>query len=193
MTLTNTPDVHARAPHRARWRKWLILLCAFALAPALAADKAGGSESFKSLDGRIQNLKQETLDLNRDLFVLEEELLFPASTQMAVFLSVDVGTFFQLDSVELKIDDKVVTNYLYTDRENGALQRGGVQRLYLGNLRTGKHELVAFFTGKGTHNRDYRRGTTLTFEKTTEPKYVELQIRDVQKKLQPEFQVKVWK
>ena len=177
----------------ARGPKWLVLLCVLALAPASAADKAGGSEAFKSLDGRIQDLKQETLDLNRDLFVLEEELLFPASTQMAVFLSLDVGTFFQLDSVEVKLDDKVVTHYLYTDRENAALQRGGVQRLYLGNLRTGKHELVALFTGKGTHNRDYRRGTTLTFEKTTEPKYVELQIRDLEKKLQPEFQVKVWK
>jgi len=182
-----------RLPPRVRGQIWLAWLCALALAPVSAADKAGGSAAFRSLDGRVQDLKQETLDLNRDLFVLEEELLFPASTQMAVFLSMDVGTFFQLDAVELKIDDKVVTNYLYTERENAALQRGGVQRLYLGNLRTGKHELVAFFTGKGTHNRDYRRGTTLTFEKTTESKFVELQIRDVEKKLQPEFQVKVWK
>jgi hypothetical protein len=183
-----------RSPPRVRGRIWLALLCAFALAPvSVAADKAGGSASSRSLDGRIQDLKQETLDLNRDLFVLEEELLFPARTQMAVFLSVDVGTFFQLDSVELKLDDKVVTHYLYTERENAALLRGGVQRLYLGNLRTGKHELVALFTGKGTHNRDYRRGTTLTFEKTTDPKFVELQIRDLEKKLQPEFQVKVWK
>ena len=193
MTLMSSFTKSNRLPPRVRGRIWLAWLCALALAPVSAADKAGGSAAFRSLDGRVQDLKQETLDLNRDLFVLEEELLFPASTQMAVFLSMDVGTFFQLDAVELKIDDKVVTNYLYTERENAALQRGGVQRLYLGNLRTGKHELVAFFTGKGTHNRDYRRGTTLTFEKTTESKFVELQIRDVQKKLQPEFQVKVWK
>jgi hypothetical protein len=62
--------------------------------------------------------------------------------------------------------------------------------LYLGNLRTGKHELVATFTGKGTHERDYKRGTTLIFEKQTEPKLIELKIRDLQKKLQPEFEVK---
>ena len=193
MTLMSLFTKSNRLPPRVRGQIWLAWLCALALAPVSAADKAGGSAAFRSLDGRVQDLKQETLDLNRDLFVLEEELLFPASTQMAVFLSMDVGTFFQLDAVELKIDDKVVTNYLYTERENAALQRGGVQRLYLGNVRTGKHELVAFFTGKGTHNRDYRRGTTLTFEKTTESKFVELQIRDVEKKLQPEFQVKVWK
>ena len=160
-------------------------------APAVAAEnQGGGTAEFQSLDRQIQGLKQEVLELNRDLFVLEEELLFPASTQIAVFLSVDVGEFFQLDSVQLKLDNKVVTNYLYTERENAALLRGGVHRLYLGNLRAGKHELVAVFTGKGTHERDYRRGATLVFEKQTEPKYIELKVRDVQQKLQPEFEVK---
>jgi len=156
--------------------------------PVLAA-----GEGSRALDTRIQELKQEVLDLNRDLFVLEEELLFPANTQVAVFLSMDVGTFFALDSVELKLDNKTVTHYLYTERENAALLRGGVHRLYLGNLRTGKHELIAVFTGKGTHERDYRRGTTLVFEKETDPKFIELKIRDKEKKLQPEFEVKVWK
>ena len=160
-------------------------------APAAAAEKSGGGTAkFQALDRKVQDLKQEVLDLNRDLFVLEEELLFPASTQIAVFLSVDVGEFFQLDSVQLKLDNKVVTNYLYTEREHAALLRGGVHRLYLGNLRTGRHELVAVFTGKGTHERDYRRGTTLVFDKQTEPKYIELKVRDIQKKLQPEFEVK---
>jgi len=159
--------------------------------PSMAADaQGGGTAKFQSLDKKVQGLKQEVLDLNRDLFVLEEELLFPASTQVAVFLSMDVGKFFQLDSVQLKLDDKIVTNYLYTESEHAALLRGGVQRLYMGNLRTGKHELVAVFTGKGTHERDYKRGATLIFEKQTEPKLIELKIRDLQQKLQPEFEVK---
>jgi hypothetical protein len=162
-------------------------------APLRAAEPAGASADFKALDTRIQGLKQEVLDLNRDLFVLEEELLFPASTQLAVFLSVDTGTFFSLDAVELKLDNKTVTHYLYTERENAALQRGGVHRLYLGNLRAGKHELVAFFTGKGTHGRDYRLGTTLQFEKDVDTRFIELKIRDKEQKLQPEFEVKVWK
>ena len=146
----------------------------------------------QSLDTRIQSLKQEAMELNRDLLVLEEELLFPASTQMAVFVSMDVGTLFDLDSVQLKLDDSVVTNYLYTEREAQALHRGGVQRLYLGNLRAGKHELVAVFTGKGPRWRDYRRGTTLKFDKGTDPKYIELQIRDETRGQQPEFRVKEW-
>jgi hypothetical protein len=170
-----------------------LTLALLVLTPAWAAeDAAKKSETFSVLDSKVQSLKKQVMELNRDLFVLEEELLFPASTQLAVFLSVDVGQTFQLDSVQVKLNDKVVTNYLYTERELQALHRGGMQRLYLGNLPVGKHELVAFFTGKGPHERDYRRGTTLVFEKGTEPKYIELQIRDVEAKLQPEFRVKDW-
>jgi hypothetical protein len=145
-----------------------------------------------SLDARIQDVKSDVIKLNRDLLVLEEELLFPANTQVALFVSMDVGKLFQLDSVQVKLDDKLVANYLYTPLEVQALHRGGVQRLYLGNLRSGEHELVAFFTGQGPHERDYKRGATVKFEKTTEAKYVELRIRDSSAKLQPEFDVKLW-
>jgi hypothetical protein len=160
-----------------------------AAAPAVAAPAAA---TPASLDARIQDLKGEVIRLNRDLLVLEEELLFPAGTQLAVFLSMDVGKLFALDSVQIKLDDKVVANYLYTPREVEALHRGGVQRLYLGNLRAGEHSLVAFFTGKGPHERDYKRGATLKIDKGTDPKYIELQIKDSMGKLQPEFDVKVW-
>ena len=110
--------------------------------------------------------------------MLEEDLLFPASTQVAVFVSMDIGTFFALDSVQLKVDDKEVANYLYTEREQEALKRGGVQRLWLGNLKAGEHEVTAFFTGQGPHERDYKRGTTLKVEKGVGAKYVELKISD---------------
>jgi hypothetical protein len=144
------------------------------------------------LDNRIQELKGDVIRLNRDLLVLEEELLFPANTQVALFVSMDVGKLFELDSVQIKLDDKLVTNYLYTPLEVQALHRGGVQRVYLGNLKAGTHEIVAFFTGGGPHYRDYKRGTTLKFDKGTDPKYIELRIKDSTGKLQPEFDVKVW-
>jgi hypothetical protein len=81
---------------------------------------------------------------------------------------------------------------LYTKRELGALERGGVQRLYLGNVKSGEHELIAVFNGPGPNNRDYRRATTIKFEKGSGAKYMELKIMDVTKKLQPEFVVKEW-
>ena len=146
----------------------------------------------KGLDQEVQGLKKDVVDLNRDLFVLEEELLFPANTQVAVFLSMDVGDFFALDSVQLKIDNKEVINYLYTPREVEALVKGGVHRLYLGNLKVGKHELVAFFSGKGPNDRAYKRGATLKFEKGIGAKYLELKINDRQRRLQPEFEIKDW-
>jgi hypothetical protein len=164
---------------------------AMALAVALARAESAAPE-LKAVDQDVQVLKKQLIDLNRDLFKLEEELLYPASTQVAVFLSVDVGTFFGLDAVTLKVDDKEVANYLYTEREVQALHRGGVQKLYLGNLKAGEHEIVAFFTGKGPHDRDYRRGTTLKFEKAVGAKYVELRISDREASLQPEFVVRQW-
>jgi hypothetical protein len=172
---------------------WIIGALAAAALPAFGEDAPPPSDAPRSaLDGEVQALRQEVVDLNRDLFMLEEDLLFPASTQIAVFVSMDVGTFFALDSVQVKLDDKEVANYLYTERELEALKRGGVHRLWLGNLKAGEHELVAFFTGKGTHERDYKRGTTLKVEKGVGAKYVELRISDRAQKLQPEFVTRVW-
>ena len=158
---------------------------------APAAAPAEGAET-RGLDQEIQGLKKDVVDLNKDLFILEEELLFPANTQVAVFLSVDVGDFFALDAVQLKIDQKEVINYLYTPRERDALLKGGVQRLYLGNLKVGPHELVAFFNGSGPNARAYKRGASLRFEKGVGAKYLELKINDRQRKFEPEFEIKDW-
>lgn len=176
-----------------------FLLGSLSMAGAEPADTAASpavspqpAAVVQPLDTRIQDVKRDAIQLNRDLLVLEEELLFPANTQLAVFVSMDVGKMFVLDSVQLTIDDKPVASYLYTPLEVQALHRGGVQRLYLGNLRTGEHELVAFFTGGGPHARDYKRGATVKFTKDTKAKYVELRIRDSMAKLQPEFDIKLW-
>jgi len=166
--------------------------------PALIAAAREGAadpesrEQFRSLDQDVQTLKKEVLDLNRDLFLLEEELLFPANSQVAFFISMDVGEYFDLDSVNLKIDGKEVANYLYTVREADALIRGGVHRVHMANLKTGDHEMVAIFTGKGPHGRDYRRGATMLIDKGIGAKYLELEITDRVKKQQPEFVIKEW-
>ena len=169
-----------------------LLLAAAALLMVASAHATGTTPEARTVDQDVQALKKELVDLNRDLFRLEEELLYPASTQVAVFLSVNLGTFFALDSVQLELDGKEVANYLYTEREVEALHRGGVQKLYLGNLKAGEHELVAVFTGEGTHTRDYRRGAALKFEKGIGPKYIELTISDRAAQQQPEFIVKEW-
>jgi hypothetical protein len=172
----------------------LLAFCHATLAqePDAEAEEQALRAESRSLDQRVQALKNEVLDLNRDLFLLEEDLLFPANTQVAFFVSMDVGEYFGLDSINLKIDGKEVSNYLYTAREVDALTRGGVHRLHVANLKTGEHELIAVFTGKGPHLRDYRRGATLTFEKGLGAKYVELEITDRVRKQQPEFAIRDW-
>lgn len=155
------------------------------------AGQAAAAE-VNSLDQDTQMLKSSVLELSNELAVLEEELLYPANSQLAVFVSMDLGEFFSLDSIELQLNGKNVSNYLYTEREVDALYRGGVQKLWLGDVPAGEHELVAIFTGKGPHERDYRRGAVLSFEKASGAKYVELSIADSAQAMRPEFVVREW-
>jgi hypothetical protein len=120
---------------------------------------------FRSFDESLQSLKKEALELNRDLFLLEEELLYPANSH---------------------------ANYLYSQREASALVRGGVHRLHTENLTPGEHELLADFIGTGLHVSDYRSGATINIKKGIGAKYVELEITDRVTRQQPEFVVREW-
>ena len=177
-------------------KQLLVGVLSLLLMPAVMADETtptpAVSDEVRSLGEHVESLKKEVLDLNRDLFTLEEELLFPATTQTTFFLAMNTGVFFALDGVELKIDGKSVTHYLYTEREVKALAKGGVQKLHIENLRSGKHELVALFTGKGPNGRDYRRAASYEFEKGLDPKFIELKISDSSAKEQPEFTISAW-
>ena len=147
--------------------------------------------SAEPLDNEMEDVKKSLLELKRDLVILEEDLLFPASSQVAVFLSMDVGEFFQLDAVTLKVNGKQVAHHLYTEKQVDALYRGGVQRLFIGNVKQGKNRVTAFFTGRGPSGREYRRATSVDFDKTFEPAFVELAIADSTAKYQPDFHAAV--
>ena len=165
---------------------WLMLA-----GPALAQSAADGADD-KAVAETVEDLKKQVINLNRDLFILEEDLLFPASTQVAVFLSVDAGEFLKLDSVKLKVDGDVVAAYLYTDRQVQALERGGMQRLYVGNLKTGNHEVTAFVEGIGPDNRAYKQAATLEFEKETGTAALEIRVQDRSSDYQPQVSIVEW-
>jgi hypothetical protein len=156
-------------------------------APVLAEVKNESPVPDSDLAAEMETLKQALVNLNRDLFILEEDLLFPSSTQVAVYLSMDVGEYFKLDAVELKIDGDLATHYLYTDRQVNALYKGGVQRLFVGNVNQGTREISAFFIGTGPEDRPYKRAVTLEFDKDDEAATVELKIVDSTSKQQPTF------
>ncbi len=144
------------------------------------------------LSGDIQNLKGRVIDLNKDLRVMEEALLFPSNTQFSVFVSVEGGAFFTLESVKLKIDDKLVSSHLYSAKQRSALERGGVQKLFVTNLSEGKHEVTAFFTGIGPNGRPYKRATELTLEKGKGSQFLEVAISDDSGRQEPVFAIKQW-
>jgi len=98
-----------------------------------------------------------------------------------------VGEYFKLDAVELKIDSKLATHYLYTQRQVNALYKGGVQRLFVGNINQGDREISAFFIGTGPENRPYKRAVTLQFDKDDEAATIELKIVDSTSKQQATF------
>ena len=159
------------------------LLCA---AHALAqADVPSNSAA------QVESLKSSVLTLNRDLLILEEELLYPASSQVAVYVSMDLGTYFALDAIKLKINNQLVASELYTEKQTKALFRGGVQRLYMGNLKAGEHEISAFFTGRGPQ-QNYKRAAKIVITKAQEPVVLELRIVDSSAQLQPVFDIKQW-
>ncbi|MDN4502060.1 hypothetical protein QX776_06585 [Alteromonadaceae bacterium BrNp21-10] len=158
------------------------------LSPAPTADDTNTPQSVQQ---QVQNLKQQVIALNRDLFLLEEELLFPSSTQVVVYVAMDRGDYFKLDAVELKIDDETVSHYLYTQRQVEALYRGGVQRLYIGNVSQGQHQITAFFTGIGPEQRPYKRAVSASFVKSEDAAALEIAIVDDGTKQQPQFSIQV--
>ncbi len=141
---------------------------------------------------RAEQLKQELIDLNRDLYQFEEDLLHPANTQIALFLSMAPESTFLLDSIELRLDDEMITSYLYKEKEISALKKGGIQRLYVGSLSDGKHKLTARFNGQGSNARYYRRKKAMNFVKEDSAKYIQLVITEDTRTREPLFKVKQW-
>jgi len=145
-----------------------------------------------NLSERTDDIKAQVIELNRDLFLLEEDLLHPVSTRIALYVSMDFGRFFKLEAVKLKLDGKPITSFLYTEMDIEALKRGAIQPLYQDNIASGPHELVAFFTGIGTHNRAYKRAVSIKFEKKEGEKSFEIQIVDDASSQQPQFKIRAW-
>ena len=158
----------------------------------LLIPKYSVAENNSELANELEVIKQQVLKLNRELFILEEDLLFPASTQVAIFVSVDIGKFFTLDSVELKIDDQDVAGFLYTERQRKALEEGGIQGLYQGNLKKGTHQLTAIFIGYDNDKRPVKRAVNHQFVKADDAIMLELKIADQSNDYRAKVVVEEW-
>lgn len=156
----------------------------------VAADQA--TTTVNDISREIQGLKSDVVALNTNLRLMEEELLFPSSTQYSVYVSLNVGKYFDLESIKLKFDGKTVTTHLYSPKQRESLSRGGVQKLYMTNLNEGKHMISAFFTGIGPNGRSYKRAKNLEFVKGKGSQHMEIAIIDDEASQEPLFTIKQW-
>lgn len=152
----------------------IFLSLSFIPVSLLAAEVT--KEQIKGLDEQVQDIKKDVLELTSELSRLEEKLLFPSNTQVSLFVSVIGDEGFILDSMQIKMDNKVVVQHLYTFKEIEALRAGGVQRIYTGNIKTGDHKLVASFIGRAKSGNEYQRSENFNVTKAVGPKFVEIQI-----------------
>ncbi|HXE95966.1 MAG TPA: hypothetical protein VN642_06155 [Dongiaceae bacterium] len=129
-------------------------------------------EQVKGLDEQVQEIKTDVLSIAAELNQLEEKLLYPSDTQVAIFVSMPQGEKFRLDAVDIEVDGKPVAHHLYTFKELEALQKGGVQRIYVGNVRTGEHALQVTATGKSEGGSDFRNGESFKITKNVGPRLV---------------------
>lgn len=147
---------------------------------------------LKAISNNIQTLKSDVIELNKDLRQMEEKLLFPSNTRFSVFVSLTTGQFFQLESVKLKLDGKLVSTQMFSEKQRAALSRGGIHKLYVTNLNEGLHTATAFFTGVGPEGRPYKRAASIEFEKGIGSEYLELAVVDDGATQEAVFQMKRW-
>jgi hypothetical protein len=141
-----------------------------ALSAGAAYAQQPATAEMRSLDDQVQEIKTDVLGIAAELNRLEEKLLYPSNTQVAVFVSIAEGETFRLDSMQINIDGELATHFLYSFKELEALQHGGVQRVYTGNVPTGGHQIEVAIAGKTPGGDDFNSKETFSFDKGIEPK-----------------------
>jgi hypothetical protein len=172
------PGTRIRVVHMSKVMKAIVagILTLFATLPAYALDAT--REQSKGLDEQVQEIKTDVLSIATELNRLEEKLLYPSDTQIALFVSVAQGEKFRLDAVDIVLDGKPVAHHLYTYKELEALQKGGIQRIYVGNARTGEHALQVTVIGKSAGGSDFRKDESFTITKNIGPRLVGVVLAD---------------
>lgn len=150
----------------------VIVLGILSLASIPAYAQEGAKEQIKGLDEQVQEIKTDVLSMAAELNQLEEKLLYPSDTQVAIFVSVPKGEKFRLDAVDVELDGKQVAHHLYTFKELEALEKGGVQRIFVGNARTGEHGLKIAAMGKTEGGSDFQKSESFKIAKSIGPKLV---------------------
>lgn len=157
-----------------RIRNALVLTALLCLSGASALAQESDQQKMRGLDEQVQEIKSEVLSISAELSQLEEKLLYPSGTEVAIFVALTKGDPMRLDAVRLQIDGQLVAHSIYSFKELEALRKGGVQRIYVGNVTTGDHRLEVVFDGKLPSGEDFSHTEQLTFSKEVKPRLVGL-------------------
>jgi len=158
----------------ARIVAFALLLCASSVHGQ--SQQNDQQQQMRGLDEQVQEIKSDVLNISQELNRLEEKLLYPSGTQVAIFVALAKGDAMRLDAVRLQIDGQLVAHYIYSFKELEALRKGGVQRIYVGNVATGDHKLEVLVDGKLEGGADFSRTERFSFRKEVKPKMVELTV-----------------
>ena len=140
--------------------------------PAFSQADGQSGDDIRSLDGQVQAVKSDVLNIATELNTLEERLLYPTHTQLSVFVSLAEDENFRLDAVHIHINGELATHHIYSFKELESLQDGGVQRVYTGNLTTGAHQLDVTVRGKLRNGEEFSESDSFTIEKGVKPKAI---------------------
>src|ERR1051326_8290124 len=143
---------------------------------AKGSDASPEQREMRGLDEQVQEIKSDVLSIAQELNQLEEKLLYPSGTQVAIFIALTKGDMMRLDAVRLQIDGQLVAHHIYSFKELEALRKGGVQRIYVGNVSTGDHHLEVLVDGKLEGGADFSRTERFTFRKEVKPKLLGLTV-----------------
>lgn len=158
------------------WQRGFILGISLLVLSGAAYGQEIPKEQIKGLDEQVQEIKSDVLGIAAELNQLEEKLLYPSNTQVAVFVSLASGETFRLDSVDIQLDGVPVAHHLYTFKELEALRKGGVQRMYTGNVRSGEHDLQVQVLGKAEGGTDFKKSGSFKVAKDVGPKIVQISL-----------------
>jgi hypothetical protein len=153
-----------------QWIRKVLLVPLVLLPVAFAGAQDLSGSDMRSLDVQVQEIKSDVLSISSELNNLEERLLYPSNTQVAVFVSLATEEDFRLDAVQVTINGELATHHIYSFKELEALQSGGVQRIYTGNIPTGNHEIGVTVNGKLKNGEAFTDSGSFTFAKDVKPK-----------------------
>ena len=161
------------------WQHCVVMLRLMVISLALVSTAPAYSEvsvkqTSRLSDTAAQAIKAEAVELLGQLQSLEEKLLYPAHTQVAVYLSLSEDSSATPQSISLRINNNIVTSHVYTPAELKALRAGGIQRLYTGNIGLGKHRLLVDMNESKKNGSTRKRNIEYQFNKNEKAEAIEI-------------------